>query len=100
VESVTTVGVDLAKNIFQVHATDAAGRMIFTKAVRRAGFLALLGKLPPCLVGMEACATAHHWAREVEKLGHTVRLIPPAYVMPFVRRQKTTPRMLPRFVRR
>ena len=62
--------------------------MIFTKAVRRAGFLALLGKLPPCLVGMEACATAHHWVREVEKLGHTVRLIPPAYVKPYVRRQK------------
>jgi transposase len=85
---ITTVGIDLAKNVFQVHAIDAAGQVVVGKAVRRAGLLRLLSKFPPCLIGMEACASSHHWARELIKLGHQVRLIPPAYVKPYVRRQK------------
>jgi transposase len=87
-EKITTVGIDLAKNVFQVHAIDASGQVVVSKAVRRAGFLQLLGKFPPCLIGMEACASSHHWARELIKLGHRVRLIPPAYVKAYVRRQK------------
>src|SRR6476659_1717510 len=85
---VTTIGFDLAKSVFQVHGVDAAGRAVVAKALRRGQVLAFFGKLRPCLIGMEACATAHHWAREVAKLGHTVRLIPPAYVRPYVRRGK------------
>lgn len=87
-EKITTVGIDLAKSVFQVHAIDAAGAVIVNKAVRRAGFLQLMTQLPPCLIGMEACASAHHWARELIKLGHQVKLIPPAYVKAYVRRQK------------
>ena len=87
-EKITTVGIDLAKNVFQVHAVDAGGAVIVSRAVRRAGLLQLLSKFPRCLIGMEACASSHHWARELIKLGHTVKLIPPAYVKPYVRRQK------------
>ena len=87
-EEITTVGLDLAKSVFQVHAIDASGQVVLSKAVRRAGLLPLFGKLPPCLIGMEACATSHHWARALIGLGHDVRLIPPAYVKAYVRRQK------------
>lgn len=87
-EKITTVGIDLAKNVFQVHAIDVSGQVVVGKAVRRAGFLQLLSKFPPCLIGMEACASSHHWARELIKLGHQVRLMPPAYVKAYVRRQK------------
>lgn len=87
-EEITTVGIDLAKSVFQVHAIDAAGGVIVSRAVRRGGFLQLLSRFPSCLIGMEACASSHHWARELTKLGHTVRLIPPAYVKAYVRRQK------------
>jgi transposase len=87
-EKITTVGIDLAKNVFQVHAIDASGAVIVSRAIRRAGLLQLLGKFPACLIGMEACATSHHWARELTKLGHQVKLIPPAYVKAYVRRQK------------
>jgi transposase len=87
-EKITTVGIDLAKSVFQVHAIDASGAVIVSKAVRRSGFLQLLSKFPPCLIGMEACASSHHWARELVKLGHQVKLIPPIYVKPYVRRQK------------
>ena len=86
--SVTTVGLDLAKHVFQVHGVDASGRVIIARAFRRKDVLALFAQLPECLVGMEACGSAHHWARELIKLGHDARMMPPAYVKPYVRRQK------------
>jgi transposase len=85
---VTTVGLDLAKLVFQVHCVDALGRVIVAKAIKRKTLLAFFASLPPCLVGLEACGSAHHWARELIKLGHRVRIMPPAYVKPYVRRQK------------
>jgi transposase len=88
-EQVITIGLDLAKNVFQVHGIDAAGKVLVRKPLRRADVLRFFGGLSPCLVGMEACATAHHWARELTKRGHTVRLMPPAYVKPYVKRGKT-----------
>ena len=86
---VTTVGLDLAKHVFQVHAVDAAGMVIVRKALRRSQLLPFFAKLPPCLVGLEACGTSHHWARELISLGHEVRLMPPTYVKPYVKRGKT-----------
>jgi transposase len=85
---ITTVGLDLAKRIFQVHALAASGDVVIRKALRRSQVLPFFTKLPPCLVGMEACGTSHHWARELTKLGHEVRLMPPAYVKPYVKRGK------------
>src|SRR3982750_1182955 len=85
---VSTVGLDLAKYIFQLHGADSAGAVVFRKKLRRGQLLAFLATLPPCTVAMEACASAHYWGREIAKLGHTVRLIAPAYVKPFVKRQK------------
>lgn len=85
---VTTIGLDLAKNVMQVHGTDANGIPVLRKKLRRAEVIGFFAGLSPCLVGMEACATAHHWAREVTKLGHRVKLIPPTYVKPYVRRGK------------
>jgi len=85
---ITTLGIDLAKSVFQLHGVDADGAVVLQKKLRRGAVLDLLGELPPCLVGMEACATSHHWAREIAALGHEVRLIPPAYVKPYVKRQK------------
>ena len=86
---ITTVGIDLAKNVFQVHAIGGAGEVIARRALRRAQVVSFFRKLAPCLIGMEACATSHHWARELAALGHTVRLMPPAYVKPYVKRGKT-----------
>src|SRR5579859_2204142 len=86
---IMTIGLDLAKSIFQVHGVDAAGKAVIRKALRRAQVLPFFSKLPPCLVGIEACGTSHHWARELIKLGHDVRLMPPAYVKPYVKRGKT-----------
>src|SRR5256885_1491554 len=88
-EQLTTIGLDIAKNVFQLHGVDAAGNVLLRKQLRRGDVLRFFGGLPRCLVGMEACATAHHWARELTKLGHTVRLMPPAYVKPYVKRGKT-----------
>ena len=87
-EEINTAGVDLAKSIFQVHAIDAAGRIVVQKALKRQQLVTFFAKLPPCLVGLEACSTAHYWGRTLMKFGHDVRLIPPAYVKPYVRRQK------------
>jgi transposase len=84
-----TVCVDLAKNVFQVHAIDADGKVLIRRQLRRAEVLKFFAALPPCLVGMEACASAHHWGRELLALGHDVRLMPPAYVKPYVKRGKT-----------
>src|SRR4051812_14359579 len=86
---VSTIGLDLAKNVFQVHGIGAQGEVIVRRPLRRAEVLPFFAKLTPCLVGMEPCATAHHWARELIKLGHTVKLMPPAYVKPYVKRGKT-----------
>ena len=75
-----TIGLDLAKNVFQVHGCDAEGKVLVRRRLRRAEVLEFFASVKPCLVGMEACASAHHWAREIAKLGHEVRLMPPAYV--------------------
>lgn len=84
----TIIGLDIAKSVFQAHGADAAGTVIFRKKLGRGRLLAFFAGQPRCLVAMEACAGAHHWGRELEALGHTVKLIPPAYVKPFVKRQK------------
>ena len=86
--SVTTVGLDLAKHVFFIHAVDAQGQVVFAKEVRRRDLLSFFVSLPPCMVGVEACSSAHHWARELMALGHDVRLMAPAYVKPYVKRQK------------
>jgi len=86
---IITIGLDLAKSVFQVHGVDAAGQVVVRKLLRRSQMLPFFAKLPPCLVGIEACGTSHHWARELIKLGHEVRLMPPAYVKPYVKRGKT-----------
>ena len=85
---VTTVGLDIAKSVFQVHGVDGAGQVVIRRQLKRRYVLAFFQKLPACLVGIEACASSHHWSRELKALGHTVRLMPPAYVKPYVKRQK------------
>lgn len=87
-QSISTIGLDIAKSVFQVHGVDTAGQVVMRRQLRRGNVLAFFQKLPPCLVGIEACASSHHWSRELQALGHTVRLIPPAYVKPYVKRQK------------
>ena len=87
-QSISTIGLDIAKSVFQVHGVDAAGQVVVRRQLRRSHVLAFFQKLPPCLVGIEACASSHHWSRELRALGHTVRLMPPAYVKPYVKRQK------------
>src|SRR5271154_1101454 len=85
---ITTIGIDLAKTVFQIHAVDSDGATVIRKRLRRAEVLSFLAGLEPCLIGMEACATSHYWARELTKFGHTVKLMPPAYVKPYVKRGK------------
>jgi transposase len=87
-QTVTTIGLDIAKSVFQVHGIDAEDRVIIRRQLKRRYVLAFFQKLPPCLVGIEACASSHYWSRELKALGHSVRLMPPAYVKPYVKRQK------------
>ena len=87
-QTITTIGLDIAKSVFQVHGVDAAGQAVIRRQLKRRYVLAFFEKLPPCLIGIEACASSHHWSRELQALGHKVRLMPPAYVRPYVKRQK------------
>ena len=87
--SVQMIGLDIAKSVFQVHGVDSAGQPVLRKRLARGQLAGFFAKLPPCIVGMEACSSAHHWARELTRLGHEVRLIPPQYVKPYVKRNKT-----------
>ena len=87
-QAITTIGLDIAKSVFQVHGVDAAGQVILCRQLKRRYVLAFFQKLPPCLIGIEACASSHYWSRELQALGHEVRLMPPAYVKPYVKRQK------------
>jgi transposase len=94
-QAITTIGFDIAKSVFQVHGVDG-----YSSAVEACQVIAFFQKMPPCLVGIEACASSHYWSRELQAIGHTVRLMPPVYVRPYVKRQKNdmaTPRQ---FVRR
>ena len=86
---ITTIGLDLAKSVFQVHAIGADGKIVLRRQVRRSQMQAFFADLSPCLIGMEACGGAHYWAREMAKFGHEVRLMPPSYVKPYVKRGKT-----------
>jgi transposase len=81
-QSISTIGLYIANSVFQVHGVDAAGQLVVRRQLRRRHILAFFQKLPPCLVGIETCASSHHWSRELQALGHTVRLMPPAYVKP------------------
>src|SRR4030088_590840 len=85
---VSTIGLDIAKSVFQVHGVDVAGAVVIRKRISRAKVLEYFGDLPPCLVGIEACPSAHHWGRELQVLGHTVRLMPPSYVKAYLKRSK------------
>jgi transposase len=87
-QTVATIGLDIAKSIFQVHGVDAGGQVVIRRRLKRRYVLAFFQKLSPCLVGIEACASSHYWSRELQALGHKVRLMPPAYVKPYVKRQK------------
>ncbi|MET4232699.1 transposase [Bradyrhizobium sp. i1.4.4] len=87
-QMITTIGLDIAKSVFQVHGIDAAGQVVIRRQLKRRFVLSFFEKLPSCLVGIEACASSHYWSRELQALGHTVRLMPPAYVKPYVKRQK------------
>ena len=86
---ITTIGLDIAKRVFQAHGVDASGKAVLRRKLQRAEVLVFFNGLPSCLVGIEACAMAHHWARELQALGHEVRLMPPSYVKPYVKRGKT-----------
>ena len=85
---VSTIGLDIAKSVFQVHGVDSAGAVVMRKRVGRAKVLEFFSGLSPCLVGIEACPSAHHWSRELQAFGHTVRLMPPSYVKAYLKRSK------------
>ena len=87
-QMITTIGLDIAKSVFQVHGVDVGGQVVVRRQLKRRYVLTFFQKLSPCLVGIEACGSAHHWSRELQALGHTVRLMPPAYVKPYVKRHK------------
>src|ERR1700709_1161107 len=99
-QTITTIGLDIAKSVFQVHGVDAAGQVVIRRQLKRRYVLAFFQKLPPCLIGIEACATSHYWSRELQACGHTVKLMPPAYVKPYVKRQKNDAAMPRRFAKR
>src|SRR5215472_12559422 len=82
-QTISTIGLDIAKSVFQVHGVDAAGQVFRRRQLKRRQVLAFFQRLPPCLVGIEACASSYHWSRELQTRGHTVRLMPPAYVKPY-----------------
>lgn len=86
---VSTVGVDLAKNVIQIHGVDSDGKVVVRRQLRRSQFLAFFEERPGCLIGIEACSGAHHWGRQLQEMGHEVRLMPPSYVKPYVKRNKT-----------
>jgi transposase len=94
-QMVTTIGLDIAKSVFQVHGVDAAGQVVIRRQLKRRFVLSFFEKLPPCLVGIEACASSHHWSRELQALGHTVRLMPSFMSLPkeSAPRQATHPLM-------
>jgi transposase len=87
-QAITTIGFDIAKSVFQVHGVDAEGHLVIRRQLKRRRVIAFFQKMPPCLVGIEACGSSHYWSRELQAIGHTVRLMPPAYVRPYVKRQK------------
>src|SRR6202034_3739793 len=87
-QTITTIGLDIAKSVFQVHGIDAEGNVVVRRQLKRRYVLAFFQQLPPCLIGIEACGSSHHWSRELQALGHTVQLMPPAYVKPYVKRHK------------
>ena len=87
-KQVSRIGLDLAKNVFQVHGIDEAGEVVVRRQLRRSQVIPFFNKLPPCLVGIEACATSHHWARELQSLGHEVRIMPAHYVKAYVKQNK------------
>jgi transposase len=87
-QTISAIGLDIAKSVFQVHGVDAAGQVVVRRQLKRRQVIAFFRKMPPCLVGIEACASSHYWSRELQALGHSVRLMPPAYVKPYVKRQK------------
>src|SRR3974390_2803156 len=87
-QTITTIGFDIAKSVFQVHGVDASGQVLVRRQLKRRQVIVFFQKMPPCLVGIEACASSHYWSRELQALGHSVRLMPAAYVRPYVKRQK------------
>ena len=87
-QAVSTIGLDIAKSVLQVHGIGTEGKVVIRQQLKRGRVLPFFRKLAPCVVGIEACASSHHWARELQALGHTVRLMPPAYVKPYVKHQK------------
>jgi transposase len=98
-QTITTIGLDIAKSVFQVHGVDGAGQVVIRRQLKRRYVLAFFQKLPPCLIGIEACASSHYWSRELQALGHTMRLMPPAYVKPYVNGRRTTWLTLRRFAK-
>ena len=99
-QRVTTIGFDIAKSVFQVHGVDAAGQVVVRRQLKRRQVMAFFEKLPPCLVGIEACASSHYWSRQLQALGHGVRLMPPAYVRPTLSDRRTIGLTLRRFAKR
>ena len=97
--TIAVIGLDLAKNVFQVHGIDGNGRAVLRRKIRRSEVLPLFSRLPPARVGMEACHTSHYWAREIARFGHDVRMMPAQFVKPYVKSQRTTQPMPRRFAR-